>query len=908
MRCPVLAIPFRSSDANSLARIADKFKSIDDHATSFEFSPLAAKKYLQLGYSSDDPKERANFFCLAAKYFQSTAESQLICSLGGRLFLKKSILVFVELSVRTLEKALQEDDSLEIASRLAKSQLLFARLLLNFDEYEEAHVAANKLIELFEKKGLEDPELLKNANLIAINSSLQVNPKNLREASPEIHRLLRDSIEFNPSQEGNLDTFGNQILDTIDEFDNNDKLIREYNTLSENEGYQKAKELALKRIKSIEKHKIDVGFFLGIIFKTHIRKMNNGFKIYCLSSFSDFFKDHDDLENAALCYEKIFRIIKKSKKPSKYIGDSLILNLSQEFLYFLIDHEHELKTENINIDTEYALEVMMNSIENSIKKYIIIKNRIAISEEVRALVPLLVTYSEPEEITVNDHKTIRTFGNLIEIFRAQSHLKRNDLCSQQEKEALAEAFIYEFRERLIRDSTSKKRTFDRNSTHHRLGPSTSVENTKDNKERKKIYDIYSQINRYRRTDTFLGSVNKTKLKTQTPLEKIINKTSSQDIILYFFFTEIECSIFVFTKKLFLYHNLFSEEKTITLKNNLLELSRSILEQNDSFEDFEQRINAAADRSAHFISEELISPLFNKGDSLLLQKNFQNLIIVTEGNLGLMPFHLCKINRSMFLGDRYRVSQNPSGLIWKNLREQSKPGQNISVIQSGADLLFSMKEEEKIISRYKKVNIFPKRVKRSTQLEDSNFIHYIGHYFFNRESPLDSSLQIGDELVTLEGILKRVPLKNCKLFFLNCCEGNLHYPDLTNDEISLPNILLICGVQSVVSNLWPVDDFVAFIFGVKFHEFFIETKCSSPGQALAKAQSWLRGEEDHSPVSGEYLLESIFPELVDSLESSEISRKLKERAEYFRDKSPQTPPFAKPFFWAGYTLSGLSSFE
>jgi CHAT domain-containing protein len=86
---------------------------------------------------------------------------------------------------------------------------------------------------------------------------------------------------------------------------------------------------------------------------------------------------------------------------------------------------------------------------------------------------------------------------------------------------------------------------------------------------------------------------------------------------------------------------------------------------------------------------------------------------------------------------------------------------------------------------------------------------------------------------------------------------------------------------------------------RFHHEWQTSK--SIAAALHAAQRWLRDDIKDGPD----LLNRVLPELLANLDDGHLKRACRQRAEYYAQRYPNSPPFASPVHWAPFIATGLS---
>jgi CHAT domain-containing protein len=182
------------------------------------------------------------------------------------------------------------------------------------------------------------------------------------------------------------------------------------------------------------------------------------------------------------------------------------------------------------------------------------------------------------------------------------------------------------------------------------------------------------------------------------------------------------------------------------------------------------------------------------------------------------------------------------------------------------------------------------------LRQTHHLFFSCHAGFNRNSPLDSGLQLADGILTLEEIIASLNLSQCSLVTLSACETGQVAIDTTDEYISLSSGFILAGSPSVLVSLWSVNQVSTALLLIKTYE----TLQNHPGQlaiALKTTQIWLRD----TTVKG-------FQDWVRECQLLVGGDWQKHLAEFFQklgqnEKGVNDRPYQSPYHWAAFCVVG-----
>jgi CHAT domain-containing protein len=209
------------------------------------------------------------------------------------------------------------------------------------------------------------------------------------------------------------------------------------------------------------------------------------------------------------------------------------------------------------------------------------------------------------------------------------------------------------------------------------------------------------------------------------------------------------------------------------------------------------------------------------------------------------------------------------------------------------------------------NIFPipeilakQNAKKGEQLEDkleiaekvadSHHLFFSCHGSFNPNDPLQSGLELADETLTLEEIIRYFNLSECSLVTLSACETGQVQLDNTDEYISLTSGFLLAGSPSLYVTLWSVNAFSTAILLIKTYENLYH----QPGKlalALNQAQIWVRDTD----IQG-FLDWTNQCHLLDKKWRETLQRNLNRQS---RTQGAHAKIYQNPYYWAGFCAAG-----
>lgn len=293
---------------------------------------------------------------------------------------------------------------------------------------------------------------------------------------------------------------------------------------------------------------------------------------------------------------------------------------------------------------------------------------------------------------------------------------------------------------------------------------------------------------------------------------------------------------------------------------------------------------------------------------LNELNTQWVILIPEGGLHSLPIHAAWQESNgvkRFFIDEYHVAYAPSlKLLYQSLQLQSNcrfDNPVVAAVQAysnSASLSYTRLEGIIIGKALNTEPLLDGEVTRKAVVErclGASHIHLACHgNFMGTDMPLTAWLELaGNQRLTLNDI-RSLSLKKTRLVVLSACEtGMSDLLMLPPDEaMGMPTAFLYAGAGAVIGSLWVVNDCSTMLLMERFYRNYLNRKMK-PIMALREAQLWLR-----------------------SVTRRELSDYLKSLSAIFHDEAyaafariatggaPEDKPFANPYFWAAFTITGI----
>jgi CHAT domain-containing protein len=316
-----------------------------------------------------------------------------------------------------------------------------------------------------------------------------------------------------------------------------------------------------------------------------------------------------------------------------------------------------------------------------------------------------------------------------------------------------------------------------------------------------------------------------------------------------------------------------------------------------------------------------------------------LIVLPQGSLGLLPVALTESQETgTRIMDKHAVAYAPSldalARAGARRREPSGAASVAAIVNPTGDLLFSGMEAGLVTTHFSadhreiiaEAAATPDAVLAA--LNGRHYWHFACHGFFNWDDARKSGLLLaGKEPLTVDNLMSVHDLGAPRLVVLSACETGLYDTATTADEfVGLPTALMRLGACGVISTLWPVDDLSTAYLMARFYDLHRE-RATSPLSALREAQIWVRDAtvdelRDYAlrAVERGHLSADLANACKDALRRVEARIDRNDDGQKDRGRSPKKEPeenasqdnsgagwkrpFAHPYYWAGFILTGL----
>lgn len=331
--------------------------------------------------------------------------------------------------------------------------------------------------------------------------------------------------------------------------------------------------------------------------------------------------------------------------------------------------------------------------------------------------------------------------------------------------------------------------------------------------------------------------------------------------------------------------------------------------------------------------------------LLLQRGIRKVRLIPYGWLGLFPLSAVLVRdphgEARHLSELFAevtVAPSARGLEIARERMQSQGLQRRTLLIAGdpephppgADLPFAAAEARTIRQLARSYGhpsvhlryLRPQEITRERLIEElalTRYAHLALHAEYCAGDPRRSRLMLAGtgtmdqqacSIYLGEVLGGGINLRGARLLVLSACETSvIDMQRVPNEALGIAAGFVQAGAAAVIASLWPVDDTATFLLMTRFAQLYLDVQgLWTPASALAAAQHWLRTEATNSALAtydplraqpGSTRLRSL------SLSYEEARQFIRLQAKQrFLEGKPEELPYADPFYWAGFVVTGL----
>lgn len=293
------------------------------------------------------------------------------------------------------------------------------------------------------------------------------------------------------------------------------------------------------------------------------------------------------------------------------------------------------------------------------------------------------------------------------------------------------------------------------------------------------------------------------------------------------------------------------------------------------------------------------------------------ILMPTGWLGLLPLHAARRmegERWTAFGEEYVVSYVPSVGALEACRRRLDAGPRgrfalLAVANPTGDLRFAEDEVAAIASSFAEsagtpiaAQVLAREEATRANILDGvrgvSHVHFACHAEFHWANAAESGLLLaeGDRLRIEDIMSDELDLDSSHLVTLSACEtGMTEFRTMPDEFIGLTGALLEAGAPAVISSLWPVDDVSTKFLLTEMYRLHLGGR--SVAAALQGAQRWVS-----EATAGELGLAAVYQR--NHAASGSVDESALQSWHYY-EGNPQVRPFAHPFYWAAFTVTGAA---
>jgi CHAT domain-containing protein/tetratricopeptide (TPR) repeat protein len=312
-----------------------------------------------------------------------------------------------------------------------------------------------------------------------------------------------------------------------------------------------------------------------------------------------------------------------------------------------------------------------------------------------------------------------------------------------------------------------------------------------------------------------------------------------------------------------------------------------------------------DRVLPVLRDRLIGPAAQH----LRELGFDRATLIPTGRLSLLPLHAPIL-------DTLTVSYAPSGVALKSARASAAERSHLppallavgNPLPHPNPLIFARAEVEAVAALYGRESrrLFLEHEATRTrilhELPGATNVHFACHGAFDVDEPLHSAVYFaGEHALTLRELLDgELDLSAIRLVVLSACQtGMTDFRRVPDEAVGLAAGFLRAGVPVVLSTLWEVADLSTALLIERFYQYHLQDGLDA-ASALRKAQLWLR-----NATVREMDLVQRYQTLFEASDRRDLD--LLDAVRFYR-ANPDMSPFAHPYYWACFIVSGAATAE
>ena len=309
-----------------------------------------------------------------------------------------------------------------------------------------------------------------------------------------------------------------------------------------------------------------------------------------------------------------------------------------------------------------------------------------------------------------------------------------------------------------------------------------------------------------------------------------------------------------------------------------------------------------------LGERLLTPIL-----FALTADIKRIILLPSAELFLFPLHAIPLSGTdvQLLCDRYQVSYAPSIEVLADARAKVVQGvvpELYAVVNPEDDpkLLFTPIEGGAIAQLFAQRTLDTGRAGTKERvlagMQGRSYLHFSCHGSYDWNAPPNSGLALAEGRLTLAELREgAVDLSAARLVTLSACETGISdvLQGSAEEYVGIPAGFLLAGVPCVVSSLWAVPDLSTALLMERFYRNHLVEKMDFAA-ALQETQGWIRKLSIGEVAA--YAAQCYRQSSQKEEEKKELLR-FALHYRYLAEQHPTLRPFAHPYYWAAFTVSG-----